>query len=245
MFDITINKGGYIMKTKRIIASLLFFVFLGSSTFVFAAELQYENAGLIHEYPSSNFYMEKHVIDETMRVPNSNLSKKTSSKDGRPIEKNIIIIVPGLYKYDITTENEGYYYFPNQPFETITNYTTDPMYINDTFSTEASVKLSGSIRCESDAEDLIEAEFGFNYDYSNTFSRLIKTTLRSNYALRVFVEYQKIVITEKEYIYSPDPGYSSLSEGDITPEGYYKYNKTRTKTVYKPVGLTYVSVPLR
>ncbi|MGF7058440.1 hypothetical protein [Brassicibacter mesophilus] len=183
---------------------------------------------------ASSFEEINEVDKEAVRTPDNNLFEKVSPgsilEDDSSVEIQMLPIIIGAFKYEITTSDEGQYYFPSQPFETITNKTSETMDISDTFSKKAYVKLSGSIACESEGKATIKSEFGFDYDYENTFSRKVSLKLKSGKSLKLFVEYQKIIITEKEYILDP------------SAPGNYRYNKTRRKTVYKPTGVVYEEV---
>lgn len=215
------------MKFKKAIAPMSMIILLASSVPTFANEMptKYFQPNLIN-YTNTDFDIQNNITSVDQKAPYDARSFKSSSKDLRTI-----IIVPNAYKYETTISDKGQYYFPSEPFATVTNRTSSDMKVDDTFSKEASVKLNGSLICEKEVKADIKAQFGFEYSFKDTFSRKIAVTVPKGKSLKVFVEYQKLVVTEDEYVMDVSIG--------ATP-GSYKYNKTRTKTIYKPTGLTYI-----
>lgn len=185
---------------------------------------------LIHERAKSNFYTEQYVDIEPEKTPFDLIYKNHILGDIGVEERNIgpQFIVIGLYKYEYSLSYEGQYYWPNQPFETLTNSTSGPIKVDDTFSSTARVKKSGTLGYETGAESKLKAEYGFEYDYEKTFSRKVQLTLQSKKTLKLFIDYQKILITEREYVL------------DGSAPGGYRFNRTRTQTVYKPTGVIYM-----
>lgn len=99
------------------------------------------------------------------------------------------------------------------------------MQVTDTWKTEASVKVVGSI--EANMEDYFKANYGFDYSFSKEFSRTISTTLAPGKSLKIYVSYATYLTTE---IKKPK---STIND----PSTY----TTKYQYVHKPVGLMYTN----
>lgn len=155
------------------------------------------------------------ITMEEVAINNENLGE---------VSPAFIIIPPMiLYQYDREVEYLGEMYFPNQPFETLHNGTSSVMQISDTFTTTASVKVVGSVSVS--MEDYFETNLGFDYEYTNTFSRNINMQLNPGQSLYLYVSYATYLVTEVKMPIATfdDPSTYTTS---------YLY-------VHKPVGLYY------